>query len=135
MTHFHDQLIGDEAMYKENILDHYREPRNAGRLDPCTFSHKELNQSCGDTIEMFVLLDAGRVTGVRFDGQGCAISQAAASMLTDFVKGKIVDELRALGKDDVFAMLGVPVGPTRIRCALLGLLTIQAGLNDYLKTV
>ena len=118
MDHPHDQLQGDEAMYRENILDHYREPHNAGRLEAATFSHKELNPSCGDTIELFVKLEGGRVADVRFDGHGCAISQASVSMLTDHLKGMDVESLKKLAKEDIFKLLGVEVGMTRLRCAL-----------------
>lgn len=133
MDHFHDNLTGDEAMYKENILDHYREPHNAGRMDGATFQHKELNASCGDTIEIFVKLDGGKVADVRFDGHGCAISQASVSMLTDHIKGMEVDALAKLAKEDVFRLLGVDVGPSRLRCALLGLKTLEIGLQNHLN--
>lgn len=121
-------------MYKENILDHYRDPHNAGRLDGATFSHKELNPSCGDTIELFVKLDGGKVADVRFDGHGCAISQASVSMLTDHIKGMDLEALGNLAKEDVFRLLGVEVGITRLRCALLGLKTLEAGLRRYSET-
>lgn len=133
MDHLHDNLTGDEAMYKENILDHYREPHNAGRMDDATFSHKELNASCGDTIEIFVKLDGGKVADVRFDGHGCAISQASVSMLTDHIKGMDANALGGLAKEDVFRLLGVEVGPSRLRCALLGLKTLEIGLQNHLN--
>jgi len=133
MEHLHDQLEGDEAMYRENILDHYREPHNKGRLEDATFRHQELNPSCGDTIELFVKLDGGKVADVRFDGHGCAISQAAVSMLTDHLKGMDVAALQALAKEDVFRLLGVEVGMTRLRCALLGLRTLEVGLQNHLN--
>lgn len=133
MDHFHDNLTGDEAMYKENILDHYREPHNVGRMDDATFSHKELNASCGDTIEIFVKLADGKVADVRFDGHGCAISQASVSMLTDHIKGMDADALGKLAKEDVFRLLGVEVGPSRLRCALLGLKTLEIGLQNHLN--
>jgi nitrogen fixation NifU-like protein len=128
MDHLHDQLGGDEAMYKEIILEHYREPHNAGTIEGADIRHKELNQSCGDAIEIFVALDGDRVKDVRFEGQGCAISQASVSILTDEIKGRTLAEISALGMADMFRMLGVAVGPTRIKCALLGLKTLQAGI-------
>lgn len=128
-THFHDQMIGDEAMYRENILEHYKSPHNAGRLTDATFAHREINQSCGDTIELYVHVTAdGRIDDVKFEGHGCAISQASVSILTDHVKGISLDDAVKLGKDDVFALLGFPVGMTRLRCALLGLKTLQEGI-------
>ena len=123
----------EEQIYKENILDHYKNPRNTGPLSPRTWNHRELNTSCGDSIELYVRLGSdGRVEAASFEGRGCAISQAAASMLTDAVRGMTVDELRALGQDDVMELLGIPVGPTRIKCAMLGLKTLQRGLDMHL---
>ncbi|HTK04272.1 MAG TPA: SUF system NifU family Fe-S cluster assembly protein [Candidatus Eisenbacteria bacterium] len=133
MEPLHEDIIGDEEMYRENILDHYREPHNAGRIEGATFSHRELNPSCGDTIEMYVKIADGRVADVKFDGHGCAISQASVSMLTDHVKGMDVAALRALTKEDVFRLLGVQVGMTRLRCALLGLKTLEVGLQNHLN--
>jgi nitrogen fixation NifU-like protein len=122
----------EQQIYKENILDHYRNPHNAGRLDGATFSHHEMNTSCGDHIELFVVIGRdGTVENVRFDGRGCAVSQASASMLTDAMKGMAEDELRKLGPEDVLKLLGVPVGPTRLKCALLSLKTLQKGLDVW----
>lgn len=132
MEHFHDNLIGDEQMYMENILDHSKHPHNAGTIPEATFTHQEINTSCGDTIGLYVKIADEQVADVKFDGHGCAISQAAVSMLTDFIKGKTVDELKALTKEDVFALLGVEVGMTRLRCALLGLKTLEVGLANHL---
>jgi len=139
-----EQLIGDEQMYMENILDHSKHPHNAGTIPDAQLMHTEVNTSCGDTIGLYVKFAPAkggsashgdeRVADVKFDGHGCAISQAAVSMLTDFIKGKTVDELKALTKEDVFALLGMEVGMTRLRCALLGLKTLEVGLEQHLKT-
>lgn len=130
--HFHDQMLGDEAMYREEILEHYKSPHNAGRLADATFAHREINQSCGDTIDLYVRVgDSGHIDEVKFEGQGCAISQATVSMLTDHVKGMTLDAAARLGKDDIFALLGFPVGMTRLRCALLGLKTLQTGIATH----
>ena len=128
------QASWDVELYRENVLDHYHEPHNVGAMENATFHHHELNPSCGDTIELFVKLDNGDVRDVTFVGQGCAISQAAVSMLTDRIKGLTESELRALTPDDIFTLLGFPVGMTRLRCALLGLKTLQVGLANYQKT-
>jgi len=130
MTYSHD-AIGGEDMYRETVLEHYRAPSNAGTLPDATFMHRELNQSCGDTIDMYVKLEGDRVTNVRFEGQGCAISQAAASMLTEKMIGLKTSELAALKQKDVEDLLGFPVGMTRVRCALLGLRTAQIGLAEF----
>jgi nitrogen fixation NifU-like protein len=133
MELFNDDLIGDEQMYMEEILDHSKHPHNAGTIPDATFTHQEVNTSCGDTIGMYVKLADGKVADVKFDGHGCAISQASVSMLTDFIRGKTVDELKALTKEDVFALLGIEVGMTRLRCALLGLKTLEVGLQNHLN--
>jgi nitrogen fixation NifU-like protein len=110
-------------MYQENILDHYQNPRNLGKLDQPDLTAKENNPLCGDSIELFVKLDAQqRVTDVKFEGQGCAISQSAISMLTEEMKGKHVGELEKMAtKDHIFEMLGVPISHARLKCALLSM--------------
>ena len=130
----HRAQSSDEEMYKENILDHYREPHNVGRLSSCSLQHKELNQSCGDTIELFIVFDKeDRVVHVAFEGQGCAISQAAVSMLTDHIRGMHIDDLRKLTQEDIFRLLGVEIGMSRLKCALLGLKTLHHGLDNMKK--
>ena len=119
----------EDELYREVILEHYKHPHNAGRMDGADFARKELNPSCGDAVELFVKMENGRVTDVKFDGKGCAISQASASMLTDRIKGMTMDDLRALKQDDVFAMLEVPVGAGRIRCALLSLKALHKAIE------
>src|SRR5882672_11594779 len=100
----------DEELYREIILDHYRQPRNAGRIDAPTHQHKEHNPSCGDIIEMTLVVgDNEKIEDVKFEGRGCAISQASASLLTEAVKGKAVAEVRALDQDALFKLLAVPV--------------------------
>ncbi len=119
----------DDELYRELILEHYKHPHNAGQLEGA-LAHKELNPSCGDAIEMFVLLDdCDCVKDVKFTGTGCAISQASASLLTDKIKGRPLAELMALNQDDVFRMLEVPINPGRIRCALLSLKTLHKAIE------
>jgi nitrogen fixation protein NifU and related proteins len=110
-------------MYQENILDHYQNPRNLGRLEGADLTAKEHNPLCGDSIELFIKLGRDqRVEEVSFEGQGCAISQASISMLTEEMKGKPLAELERLAtKDTVFEMLGVPISHARIKCALLSM--------------
>jgi nitrogen fixation NifU-like protein len=115
-------------MYRQQILDHYRNPRNYGELEDPTFSHVGENTSCGDEIEVFVALDEeDRVEAVTFTGDGCAISQAAASLLSEEVRGMTVEELYELDRDDVLELLGVEVTPMRIKCAVLAEKVIQDG--------
>ena len=111
----------------ENILDHYENPRNKGALDDPNISHEEDNPVCGDRIRIDLKVDGGVITGVRFNGRGCSISQAAASMLTEEIKGKTLDEVKQIGKETVLELLGIPIGPVRMKCALLSLKVLKAG--------
>jgi nitrogen fixation NifU-like protein len=119
-------------IYKDIILDYYRHPRNFGDLPDPDVRAKDSNPLCGDVIEMQLKIKDGKIDDLRFNGRGCAISQASASMLTELAKGKTLDEIKALGKDDVLSMLGIDPGPTRLKCALLGLKVIKLGVYAYL---
>jgi len=116
-----------EDLYREVILDHYQNPRNYGTLEPADISYEEDNPVCGDHIRLDLRLKDGRVDEVRFSGHGCAISQASASMLTEAIQGKTLEELKAFSKDDVLDLLGIPLGPVRMKCALLSLKVLKAG--------
>jgi nitrogen fixation NifU-like protein len=116
-----------EDLYREVILDHYQNPRNYGTLEPADISYEEDNPVCGDHIRLDLRLQDGRVSEVRFSGHGCAISQASASMLTEAIQGKTLDELKTFSKDDLLDLLGIPLGPVRIKCALLSLKVLKAG--------
>jgi nitrogen fixation NifU-like protein len=117
-----------DDLYREVILDHYKNPRHHGTLDPHDFSFEDDNPLCGDRIRIDVRLDENRrVKEVAFSGKGCAISQASASMLTESILGKTLDEVKQIGKDDILDMLGIQLGPTRLKCALLSLKVLKAG--------
>jgi nitrogen fixation NifU-like protein len=120
-------------MYRQQILDHYKNPRNYGELEDPDFTHVGENPSCGDTIQMEVRLDdAGEtVEAVRFTGDGCAISMASASMLSERLHGMAVDELDGLDTDDVTEMLGVDISPMRVKCAVLGRQVAQDGAKIH----
>ena len=119
-------------MYRQQILDHYRNPRNYGTLSDATFSHTGENPSCGDEITVDVVLDDDEtIERVAFSGDGCAISQAAASMLTGELVGLTLDELQELDRDDVLDRLGVEVTPMRIKCAVLAEKVAQDGAKLY----
>ena len=118
-----------ETLYRENILDHYKNPRNYGTLLPFTSKNKIYNPTCGDEIELFVFIDKHRINDVRFRGHGCALSMAAASMLTEKIKHLTIQEVSSLKADDVFTMLGVNVSGSRVRCATLALVCLQGGLD------
>ena len=125
-----------EMMYQENILDHYKNPRNFGKIENASVHHHEYNPLCGDEIEMFLVLDENRkVVDVKFNGHGCAISQASASMLTEQIKGKNIDELKKMTKENILEMLGIPISPVRLKCALLSLDTLKNSILIFEKYV
>ena len=113
-------LSEEEEIYKENVLDHFRNPRNFGNLTQC-ISHKELNPLCGDQLELFLKIENNNSTDIKFNGKGCAISQASASLLTDFIKGKSLDEAKQVNEDKIKELLGIPISYMRIKCATLSL--------------
>ena len=125
--------IGGSDMYRQQILDHYKNPRNTGELENPTFTHVGENPMCGDEIRMDVLLgeDEETIEKVAFRGDGCAISQASASMLSERLHGMAVDELRELDRDDIVDMLGVDISPMRIKCAVLAEKVAQDGTDIY----
>lgn len=114
--------------YREYILEHYRNPRNYGKLDEPSVHSEDTNPLCGDQLAMDLQVEGDLVTEVRFRGRGCAISQAAASMLSEMIEGKTVKEVIQLGKDDVLEALGVPISPARTKCAFLSLRVLHRGL-------
>ena len=114
--------------YREYILDHYRNPRNYGTLEEPTVHAEDANPLCGDQLAMDLLVEGEHVAEVRFKGRGCAISQASASMLSEMIEGKLVEEVVQLGKDDVLEALGIPISPARTKCAFLSLRVLHLGL-------
>ena len=119
-------------VYKELVLDHYRHPRNYGDLPHANARAKDSNVLCGDTIEMQLRLNRDRIEDVKFRGQGCAISLASASMLTEFSKGKPISEVKKLGKKEIIKLLGADPGLTRIECALLGLKVLKMAIYEHM---
>jgi|SRR5579872_807987 len=116
----------DELFYREYILEHYRNPHNYGRLENPDLSYEDDNPLCGDRIRVELRVGGGRITDIRFEGKGCAISQASTSMLTDTVKGMTLEETLRLGKDDVLENLGTEnISAARIKCATLGLKVLK----------
>lgn len=116
-----------DDFYRDFILDHYRNPRNFGHLDKPDAVAEDLNPLCGDQIRIELQVDGGgKVTDLRFSGKGCAISQASASMLTETVKGKSLEEIATLPKDVVLENVGIGISPTRMKCAMLGLKVLKS---------
>jgi len=121
------------SIYTEIILDYYRHPRNKGQLENPQISAKDSNPLCGDVIEIQMVLDGNdTVKDVKYDGQGCAISQASASMLTELMKGKSLDEVRKISKEDILSLIGGQLSAVRLKCALLSLKVMKTGLYSYL---
>ena len=120
-------------MYREQILDHYKNPRNYGELEDPTFSHVGENPMCGDEIRVDVTLedDDDTIEYVSFVGDGCAISQASASLLSQKLPGMSLDELEGMDRDDVTEMLGIDISPMRIKCAVLAEKVAQDGAKIY----
>lgn len=112
-------------LYSEIILDHYKNPANKGKLDDPTISAEEDNPLCGDRIKLELKVEDGKVTQIAFDGEGCAISQAAVSMLTEKLIGMTPEEIKAMENQEIYDMLGVEISPGRVKCALLGLVTAK----------
>jgi nitrogen fixation NifU-like protein len=121
-------VSGWDDLYREEILDHYRHPRHHGTIERPDVTYEDANPLCGDRIRMDVNVRGGRIEEIRFSGQGCAISQAAASMLCEQVAGRPVDEAKTITRSEVLEMLGVELGPVRLKCAMLALKTLKAGL-------
>ena len=142
---------GLDELYKEVILDHYRAPRNKGRLDPHDVSLERNNPLCGDEIELFVRYDGDTIEGIAFEGKGCSISQASASMMTEKVQGLSVKDATSLAESiksmmagesegdqkelgDLVSLKGVVKYPVRIKCALLGWNTLEEAMQESGKS-
>ncbi len=117
-----------DDFYRENILDHGMNPRNRGVLDPATIDVEANNPLCGDHLRLTLQIEDDRVVALAWDGTGCAISQAGASMLGEEILGKTLDEIRQVGKQDVLDMLGIPLSMNRVKCGLLALKVLTIGL-------
>lgn len=124
-------------MYREIILDHSKNPRHHGILDPADIDFEGHNPLCGDRLRLTLRVDDdNRITEIGWSGEGCAISQASASMLGERILGKTLEEVRGIGKEEIFEMLGIPLSMNRVKCALLSLKVLKVGaygLADWQK--
>jgi nitrogen fixation NifU-like protein len=120
-----------EQMYREVILDHYKNPRGHGVLDPNDIVAEGQNPLCGDEVTISVRFaeDGETIADVGFEGRGCAISQAATSMLTEMVKGRSATEVATLPKEELLEEIGIPLTPIRLKCAILGLGVLKVALH------
>jgi nitrogen fixation protein NifU and related proteins len=116
------------GLYQGKILDHAMHPRNRGILESADYSHEDAGLVCGDEVRIDVRVKGDRVSEVAFSGQGCAVSQAAASILTEMLATMALDDVKALAEEDLLAAIGVPIGPSRRECALLSLWVLKAGI-------
>jgi nitrogen fixation NifU-like protein len=126
-------MVSGSDMYRQQILDHYKNPRNYGELDDATFEHVGENPMCGDTIKLFVKLaeEDDTVEYVSFIGDGCAISQASASLLSEELQGMSLEAIQEMDRDDIVDMLGVEISPMRVKCAVLAEKVAQDGAAIY----
>jgi len=123
-----NDFSGMDALYRDFILDHYRNPRNAGTIEDADASFEDINPLCGDKVRMDLRIRDGVIEDVKFKGRGCAISQASTSLLTEEIKGKKISDIDAIGKDEVLANLGINISAARLKCALLGLKVLKQAL-------
>jgi nitrogen fixation NifU-like protein len=124
--------MGDD-LYREQILDHYKNPHHFGELADADITQEGDNPLCGDVITLYLKLDDGHVQDVRFRGRGCAISQASASMLTDMIVGRPVQDLKIFPTKDLLDELGIQISPARMKCATLSVNTLRVALNGELQ--
>ncbi len=118
-----------DDLYREVIIEHYKNPSHRGKLDPHDISFADNNPLCGDHIQIDLRVgEDGLVTDARFDGHGCAISQASADLLVESIIGKPLDDVKKLNKQSVLELLGIDLGPVRLKCALLSLKVLKAGV-------
>ncbi|MGC8855925.1 MAG: Fe-S cluster assembly sulfur transfer protein SufU [Anaerolineae bacterium] len=118
-----------DDLYREIIIEHYKNPSYRGSLDPHDISFADNNPLCGDHIQIDLRVsEDGKVTDARFDGHGCAISQASADLLLESIIGKSLEDIKKLTKQDILDMLGIDLGPVRLKCALLSLKVLKAGV-------
>lgn len=118
-----------DDLYRELIIDRYKNPQMRGELDPNDFSYEDDNPLCGDRIRIDIRVDdQNRITEAAYSGEGCAISQASADLLVESIIGKDLEEVKKLSKEDILEMLGIELGPVRLKCALLSLKVLKAGV-------
>ena len=117
-----------DTLYREEILEHYKYPKNKGTLEKPDITYKDTNPLCGDEVQIDIQVKEGKIADICFSAKGCAISQAATSMLTEMVEGKPLEEVKKIGKKEILEALGIELGPVRLKCALLCLKVLKSGI-------
>lgn len=120
--------MSGDSIYREIILDHYQNPRHRGTLDPHDYSYEDSNPLCGDEVRIDARVKDNVISEIAFTGQGCAISQASASILMELAHGKTLDEVKAIDKEELLDEIGIELSPARLKCALLSLKVLKAAL-------
>ncbi|MFH1916074.1 MAG: Fe-S cluster assembly sulfur transfer protein SufU [Nanoarchaeota archaeon] len=128
-----DPDIPAESMYREHILDHYTHPRNYGEIKNASTAFSGRNPLCGDEVKIELKIEKGRIVDVGFVGGGCAISKASASLITEGIKGKTIEEVKKMKKEDVLKLLEIPISPVRLKCALLSFKVLENAITAYEK--
>jgi nitrogen fixation NifU-like protein len=123
----------DRQAYIENLLDYYQSPRNKGRIEDATVSVSGGNPGCGDIVTMYVTIEDGVATQIQFEGQGCTISQAGASMVAEKYEGQPVEAIEQASTDDMIDEMGREVVISRVRCATVGIGTLKGAIQQYRK--
>ena len=118
-----------DSLYREVILDHYKNPRGHGVIDSADAEAEGQNPLCGDEVSIAVAFDGDTIADVKFQGRGCAISQAATSMLMDMVKGRTAQEVASMSREELLEEVGIPLTPVRLKCALLGMGVLKLALH------
>ena len=124
--------MNSNELYQEIILDHYRNPKNYGKIEKADAEASDVNALCGDVVSIALKIRDDKIEDVKFSGAGCAISQAVASMITEQIKGKSLEEVRSMARDDVLNLLGgIQLGHVRIKCAILPLKVLKMAVYSY----
>ncbi len=121
----------EEQFYKEQLMDNYKNPQNVGKLDDYTFFRYEKNALCGDEFTIYVKVDRGKISDVKFEGEGCALSTASFSLLSSKLIGMDFKDAKSLTEKDIFDLVGIKISPNRVNCALLSLNAFSKGAFDY----
>lgn len=123
----------DNKLYQQELLEHYKNSAFRGKIENPDIYSSEFNPSCGDKVEIFGLLNSSIILQLRFMGSGCVVSQAAASLLLEYSLGKDIEEVKRISKDDILRIIGIELGPNRLKCALLSLEALVEALNSVKK--